>query len=164
METEKLKRILFIADLILAFTLAWLLAGTLDTVAAIFSLSSGNSSSIFGYVNGANYKGATFDSEANMIIRGIFIDYFIAACFTGFYFFIYRYIELFKRNSLLSIVIYGIFAWAIMNAVVLPLAKVDPGVFSFQNAILNMVMLMFTIGMPVTLARRWYERGKETFR
>ena len=93
-----------------------------------------------------------------VILLGIFIHYFIALCFTCFFFFLYRKNRVFGLNKYLAAFLYGIFIWAVMNLVVLPLSALPPGKITLQNALLDSLILAVMIGLPVSISASAYYR------
>jgi hypothetical protein len=144
-------------SIVLTAVIAWLIAGTLDALAAIFILAGGDAKGIFLYVASAVYGNAAFTGGTGMVLTGAAFHYFIAGCFTVFYFIIYPYIGLFKKSRLASIVIYAVFTWCVMHLLVLPLSKLPHSPFSFSGSLEDVAILMFTIGLPLTIMRYWYD-------
>lgn len=138
---------------ILTILLAGLIAGTADALAAIFILAAGNAAGVFKYIASALYGKQAFAGGADMIIIGIVCHYIIAFAFVTFYYFIYPRVSLLRYNKYLSAFLYGIFTWLIMNLIVVPMTKIHQ-VFTWHNALLNVVILMFTIGLPAALIVR----------
>lgn len=140
--------------------IAWLIAGTADALAAIFILAKGHAAAVFKYVASGAYGKEAFSGGDAMVIRGVCFHYFIALSFTVFYFLIYPYISLFRKSLVTSAVIYGLFTWAVMSLVVVPMTLIQAKPFNPASALLNAVILMFTIGLPVNLMRRRYDTQK----
>lgn len=138
---------------ILTILLAGLIAGTADALAAIFILAAGNAAGVFKYIASALYGKQAFTGGADMIIIGIICHYIIAFTFVTFYYFIYPHVSLLRYNKYLSAFLYGIFTWLVMNLIVVPMTKIHQ-VFTWHNALLNAVILMFTIGLPAALIVR----------
>jgi uncharacterized membrane protein YagU involved in acid resistance len=95
-----------------------------------------------------------------MELAGFFFHFFIAISFTWFYFLIYPSIRLFHKSTLASTIIYGLFVWAIMNMVVVPLsalhtASIPP---DMKKALYQAIVLMVCIALPVTLGAKKYYR------
>ena len=98
-------------------------------------------------------------NEPKMELAGLFFHFFIAISFTWFYFLIYPSIRLFHRSVLASTIIYGLFVWAFMNMVVVPLSALHAPVIppDMKRAFYQALVLMVCIALPVTLgAKRYY--------
>jgi hypothetical protein len=91
-----------------------------------------------------------------VILLGVFFHYFIVLCFTVFFFFIYRKNRFFGLNKYVAALIYGIFIWAVMNLVVLPLTALPPSKLEPGRALLDASILAVMIGLPVSLSARAY--------
>ena len=128
-----------------------LLTGTMDALAAIFILSHGDAAGLFKGIASGIYGQRALAGGFDMIMTGVFIHYFIASCFTVFYFFIYPKFPVLKKTGW-SIVIYGIFVWAVMKIVVYLTMNIWS--FSPAGAVKNCLILMVTIGLPCTLMMR----------
>jgi hypothetical protein len=134
-----------------------LIAGTLDALAAIFILAHGQAAMVFRYIASAVYGKGAFSGGACMIWAGVAFHYIIATTFTVFFFIAYSYISLLRKNTLLVILIYGIFAWAVMNLLVLPLTRVVYTI-TLAGAIENILILCVTIALPAVVIRHRYEQ------
>ena len=56
---------------------------------------------------------------------------------------------------------YGIFIWAIMNFVVVPLSRINKFPSDAKEAVIAAMILIFMIGLPVALlAHRHYSRSR----
>ena len=98
-------------------------------------------------------------NETVMAVIGLFLHYFIAFCFTGFYFFISRYIYFLRNNAVINGLLYGIFVWMVMNLVVLPLSQAYSSPFTWPGFLRSVVILMLCIGLPISLmAAKYYKK------
>lgn len=143
--------------------LAGLVAGTLDMLGAItvydlimhrvttVHLLQGISSFAFGK--------KAIDGGTGMALYGLVFHFIIAYSFTIFYFIIFPYISFLNKQRILSGLLYGIFAWMVMNLVVLPLFG---GKFpvKWDNILRGAAILMVCIGLPISLIISAYYRGK----
>ena len=144
---------------------AWLLAGTLDISSAFISvylhfgknpLLVGNyiSSAIFGRADA--YAGGT-----PMVIIGILFHYLIAFIFTVIFFLLHPRIYAVLKNKFIAAILYGLFVWIVMNLVVVPLTRIGWHSIKLQNAIENIIILMISIGLPVSLISYNFYYGKK---
>lgn len=133
-----------------------LIAGTLDGVAAVIFLAKMNFIGVFQYIASAIFGKEAFTGGLKMALFGLLMHYLIAFIFTVFYTLVAQRATFLHQNKLLSGIFYGIFAWAVMNLVIVPLTKIPHGTFNIEKAIINCVILIFCIGLPVAIltARR----------
>src|SRR5580704_5309710 len=136
--------------------LTGLIAGFLDMLAAyinIFIRTGRISKRMFNYIaGGALGLKNSLDGGAPVILLGIFFHYFIAFSFTLFFFLLYRKNRVFGLNKYLAALVYGVFIWAVMNLVVLPLSALPPGKITVGKALLDASILAVMIGVPVSLS------------
>ena len=137
--------------------LAGLLAGILDILAAIILLAKGNVTGTFKFIASGAFGKAAFSGGADMIAWGVFFHFLIATSFAAGYFLLYPCLSILRKNKWLSAIIYGIFIWAWMNYVVLPLTLAPPAPFSWEAALRNTVIVTACVSLPVAwLAHRFY--------
>jgi uncharacterized membrane protein YagU involved in acid resistance len=98
--------------------------------------------------------------ESTMELAGLLFHFFIAISFTWFYFLIYPSIRLFHRSILASTIIYGLFVWAMMNMVIVPLSALKTPVIppDVKKALYQAIVLMLCIALPVTLGAKKHFR------
>ena len=136
------------------FIVAWLIAGTLDALAAVFILAGGQFTLLFQSIASGAFGNAAFSGGTGMVCWGIAFHYFIAGCFTAFYFIIYPYLAFLKKSVVWSSVLYGVFVWAVMHFVLHYFTALPKAPFNLTGAVKNAVILMFTIGLPNSFFRR----------
>lgn len=142
--------------------LTGLLAGFLDgVVATLLYLARGNKKpgALFQYIASAVYGKAAFAGGGRMAFMGLFFHFLIALAFVSFYFVLYPHISWLGTYPLAAAVVYGLLVWVIMNLGVLPLSKAAPRPFSWVFALINMLILMVTIGLPAAYLARQYFQG-----
>jgi hypothetical protein len=144
--------------------LAGFIAGTLDATAAIiqFYIKTGRSPvTIFIYIASGVFGKAAYGMSEFIALAGLLFHYVIAIIFSAFYFLLYPKIKLLRWNKIISIIIYGIFVWLVMNLVIVPLSLVKKLPFNLWNAIIGVVILILCIGVPiVTMASSFYKTRK----
>jgi len=105
--------------------LAWLVAGTLDISYAIIVWGP-----VFGKITAAQLLQGiastlmgkdAFTGGTGTALIGLAMHYGISLAWTVLYFLIYPYISLLSRNAYLSGIIYGVFVWAMMSLLIVPL-------------------------------------------
>jgi hypothetical protein len=142
---------------ITSIVIASLIAGTLDALAAIFILAHGQAAMVFRYIASAVFGSAAFSGGPGMLWAGVFFHYLIAAAFTAFFFVMYNYISLLRKNTLLVSIIYGTFVWAVMNLLVLPLTNLA-NTITLADAVKNILILCVCIALPAVVIRHRYEQ------
>ena len=150
-------------DLFRAISLTALLAGTLDITAAIVKFYIEHRQGpipVFRYIASGVFGKETASTGTLMIIWGIVFHYINAFLFTAFLFLIYPKLIAWLKNKFLTGFIYGVFIWAIMNLVVLPLSRINKFPSDPEQAIIDAMILIGMTGLPVALiAHRHYSRG-----
>lgn len=136
---------------------AWLLAGSLDIIAACtqFYILTGRSPlKILNYVASglvgkeALGKGALVN-EWWLPVLGLVVHFVIALAFTLFFFWAYPKLKLRSANKFIIGMLYGIFVWCVMNLAVVPLAMDGKLPNNWWKAAQAMLILMFMIGLPI---------------
>ncbi|NML23134.1 DUF1440 domain-containing protein [Pseudoflavitalea sp. G-6-1-2] len=151
--------------LLKAILWATLIAGTLDIISAI--VISGAVSGTFapirllqGIAYGAVGKSA-FEGGLGMALVGLLFHYCFALIFATVFFLLYPVLPILQRNAVLWGMVYGVVAWSIMNGLVIPLSHIGPVPFLWWKALVNIVILMYAIGIPIALiARKYYSRKR----
>ncbi|KQW99330.1 hypothetical protein [Flavobacterium sp. Root420] len=139
--------------------LSGLIAGTLDILAALIIydliLQKTTSIKILQSIASGIFKKEAYSGGSQMALYGLLLHYFIALTFAWFYFTIYPYFKLLKKNALLSGILYGIFVWIVMNLLVLPavFTALPEKHFDFP-LILSILILIFCIGIPIAFITR----------
>jgi uncharacterized membrane protein YagU involved in acid resistance len=141
--------------------LSGLIAGTLDIVAAItvytIILEKTTGIKILQSIASGIFKKEAYSGGSQMALYGLLLHYFIAMTFAWFYFTIYPYLPLLKKNALLSGILYGIFVWIVMNLIVLPTVfPVLPAKHLDFPLILSIIILIFCIGIPIAFITKKY--------
>ena len=133
---------------------AGLIAGTLDILSAFiyYYIKSGQTNFlvIFKFIASGIFGKAAGEGGALMILAGFILHYAIAFAFTIFFFRIYPKLNLQSKNKIITAVLYGLFVWAVMNLVVVPLSNTVHRPFKIEGALINMCILIVCIGLPVS--------------
>lgn len=139
------------------------IAGALDMTGALLvywaimkvvtplQLLNGIASGVFG--------GTIVVNKTVTALIGLLFHYFIAYCFTIGYFLVYPHVKLLHYNNIISGLLYGIFVWIVMNLIVLPLSNVHHSSFRWISAIRGALILMFCIGLPISLLTSKYYKS-----
>jgi hypothetical protein len=145
--------------------LAWLTAGCLDLLVAItvYSLIMQRVTTmrlLQGIARGPLGNSA-YEGGIATALAGVGFHFTIAFCFTIFYFFIFPYVPFLKKQRIISGLLYGIFAWCVMNLGVLPLLQIANIPTKWDSIIRGALILMFCIGLPISLIVSRYYLLKE---
>jgi hypothetical protein len=63
--------------------------------------------------------------------------------------------------SILSGIVYGLFVWAVMNLVIVPLSRIGHRPFNPVNAVINLLILIVCMGIPLSImANNFYRRNR----
>jgi len=127
-----------------------LIAGTLDGLAAVIFLAKMNFVGVFQYIASAILGKAAYTGGIKTALMGLILHYFIAFSFTFFFVLVTNKISALRKNVLLSGIIYGIFVWAVMNLLVVPLTQIPQSPIHLEKAIINAIILIFCIGLPIS--------------
>ncbi len=134
--------------------LTCLLAGTLDILSAIIDSSIRfkiTPIELFQFIASGVFGPKAFSGGIPMAIAGLLFHYFIASCWTVFFFLIMPKFKISSKYKIPVGLLYGIFVWLVMNLVVVPLSNVHKVKFSWSHTILGMLYLMFMIGLLVSV-------------
>ena len=137
---------------------AWLLVGTLDILAATIQVAIKSErnvltvfQSILKYIASAVFGTEARKGGTEMIVAGLVFHYIIALLFTVFFFIIFSKLGLMVVNRIITGILYGIFIWAIMNRIVVPLSEIGKQPFVLKNALIAASILIVCIGIPLAL-------------
>jgi uncharacterized membrane protein YagU involved in acid resistance len=130
------------------------LVGTLDITAALlnFYIKTGKDPQlVLKYIASAVFgKEEAYGSGSIMSVYGLLFHYIIAFFFTIFFFLVYPKLKFLSYNKVLTGIGYGIFIWAVMQYLVLPLSKIGSTYPDLKSAIIAMSILIFCIGLPLS--------------
>ena len=144
---------------------AWLLAGTLDiTVASIYFPLAGKFRLILLYQGIASgVLGArAFAGGIQTAILGLSLHYLIALIWTVFFFFAYPKMKFLAMNRTATAIGYAVFVSCVMTFVVLPLSNVHHSPVRAEPFLISTVILIFTIGLPITtIVRKYYSTNRK---
>ena len=139
---------------------AGLIAGTLDGTAAIiqYTINGGKQpANIFRYIASGLFGKKALAGGWPMAGWGLLFHFLIAFAFTLFFFRIYPRVPWFAKNKLLTGLVYGVFVWAVMNLLVVPLSYISKFPAHIKPAAIAMMILVVCIGMPLSLlANKYY--------
>lgn len=135
-----------------------LIAGILDLTAAVIVYKSNYKKVLRFIARGFFTKDEAVRADQAMVWWGLLFHFFIAVVFAFFYFALYPKVKWMRKNVLLSAIVYGLFVWAVMNMIVLPLSQFSTPVIPADKseALKSAVILMVCIGLPVATAAWLY--------
>ena len=141
---------------------AGLLAGTLDILSAcLYSYFKRGTSPevVLQYIAKVVFGNTAFTDPAVLAIMGLLVHFAIAFGWTILFFFLYSRIKLMRQNKILTGFLYGIFIWAMMSMVILPLWNNKAFVFKAENASISAMILVIAIGLPLSfIAHNYYSK------
>jgi len=143
---------------------AGLVAGCMDLLTAIIVYSvvmqRTTDVKLLQGIGKAAFGSQTFQEGPSLALAGVAVHFFIAFSFTIFYFFIFPYILFLRKQPIISGLLYGIFAWCVMNLAMLPLFHVANIPHKWDSIVRGAVILMFCIGLPISLIVSGYYKAK----
>lgn len=140
---------------------AGLIAGCMDLLAAILvysvAMERTTDTKLLQGIGRAAFGSNTFEPGPGLALSGVLVHFFIAFSFAIFYFFVFPYIPFLRRQRVISGLLYGIFAWCVMNLIMLPLFHVANIPHKWDSIARGAIILMFCIGLPISLiVSRYY--------
>lgn len=143
---------------------AWLIAGTMDITAAITKyLIEGKQhpERILKYIASGIVGPDAMNRGWDIAFFGLFLHYLVAFLFTIFFFIIYPRLQLQRFNKIVLGILYGAFAWCVMNLVIVPMSNTPKPAAgtpcNYSQAAIQMLILMVCIGIPIAwVANKYY--------
>jgi uncharacterized membrane protein YagU involved in acid resistance len=141
---------------------AGFLVGTLDISAAFlyyYTKTGKNPLRVLTFIASGIFGKAAFAGGSEMLLAGLALHYIIALTLTFFFFWLLSRLEGLRKVNLLVGIVYGIFVWAVMNLVVVPLSSVSKQPFQWDTALINVLILIACIGIPLAvMANNYYKK------
>lgn len=131
---------------------AGLVVGTLDIIAACLQnyINTGNGPApVLRFIASGVFGNEAFTGGNTMLSWGLIFHFIIAIGFSVLFFWLVRIWPLLLQNKLLTGIVYGIFVWAFMRFVVLPLSHTPSFPFSIKKAVIAALILVCCIGIPL---------------
>jgi len=150
---------------------AGLIAGTLDILSAfLYSYIKRGTTpeTVLQYISGVAFGKTAFSSPVMASICGLLVHFAIAMSWTILFFILYRAFNLARLNKsdsyrIVTGIVYGIFIWAMMSMVILPLWNNKPYIFNAESAWINALILIVAIGLPLSfIFNKYYTRKNGT--
>src|SRR5918996_2664775 len=137
--------------------LGGLIAGTLDlTAACAYAWLRSNVSPIrvFQFIASGVMGTDSFTGGAKTAALGVALHFLIATGATAVFYFASRAWFFLIEQPIVAGLLYGIPVYVFMNFVVLPLSQIQQRPQPMSARIINLVILMFCIGLPIALIVR----------
>ena len=132
-------------DICAAFLYAWLRAGV-GPIRVLHAVASG--------LLGA----AAFQGGGKTAVLGLALHFLIATVATAVFYFASRRLLFLIERPVLFGLLYGVAVYAFMNFVVLPLSNVAQRPSPVSARLINMLIIMFCVGLPIALIVRRFSR------
>jgi hypothetical protein len=143
---------------------AWFLAGSLDILSAFvdYYLRTGKGpAGVLKFIASGIFGKEAFDNDS-MIWIGLLLHFIIALFFTILFFVLYPRLKFLRINIPLTAIIIGVFTWLIMSRFVVPMSNTPKYPFNPVNAIKGVLILIFMIGLPLSVIFKRYFRTRVT--
>jgi hypothetical protein len=136
--------------------LAWLIAGTLDLTAATVQMLINDRDPVMmlKFIASGVFGSAALAGGNGYAVLGVLFHYVIAGIWTWLFFLLYPQFRFLQKNVWITAVVYGLFVWFVMNRIVLPLSNTPSIPFTVKGALISATVLIFAIGMPLSLMAR----------
>jgi hypothetical protein len=143
-----------------------LAVGILDLLDAVvfFGLRGVQPIRIFQSIASGLLGRAAFSGGTASAALGIALHFFIAFLIVAVFFLASRRLPALVRAPILSGLIYGIGAYIVMQYIVIPLSAAGTGRFSWPVFVNGVLIHMFGVGLPASLAARAATRRPTTSR
>ncbi|MDP1675509.1 MAG: DUF1440 domain-containing protein [Bacteroidota bacterium] len=143
-----------------------IIAGTLDIIGVIIIyavlLDKTTGERILQNIANGLFGKAAYAGGMETAFYGLIFHYIIATSWATGYFLIFPIIPFLRKQKILSGLFYGVTVWLMMNLVLLPLFNVKMPPFTLQGVLIGIGMLMFFIGLPISLiTHKYYETISE---
>jgi len=130
------------------------ISGMLDLVGAVMSYMMIRRTfpvKILEYIAGGVHGGEALDGSLLMNVQGCLFHFIITGSWTVFFYLLYPHINFLHRSVWLNALIYGIFIWAVMNLLILPLSawKVPVSPINVKEAAKAAIILILCVGLPI---------------
>jgi len=140
-----------------------LVAGTLDMTAACVTAyvrSGVTPGRVAQYIASGAIGQAAFSGGSKTVALGFAFHYLIATIWTIVFYLASRVLQVLIRWPIPMGLLYGVVVYVIMNFVVVPQSKIAPPRVAppLSARAIQMVILMFCIGLPIALIVRRYSK------
>jgi uncharacterized membrane protein YagU involved in acid resistance len=144
-------------------------AGTLDILAAFFVYSFMmkvvTPLQILQRIATGVFAKTIIGSETVMALTGLLFHYIIAFSFAIGYFFVFPHVKILHRNAVTSGLLYGVFVWAVMNLIIVPLSNASHASFALNSFLKAIIILMLCIGLPIAMiTSKYYKKAGNNYK
>jgi len=143
---------------------AGLIVGTLDILAAFIQYyinTQKNPLMVLKFIASGAFGKEAFSAGDIMLVWGALFHFFIATCFSIFFFWLAAKIPSILKFKLLTGILYGIFIWCFMQFVVVRLSQIQQGPIKLSKALIAASILIVCIGIPLTFLAEKAKRSGE---
>lgn len=140
-----------------------LLVGTLDIIAACFQsyiMANVMPSTILKYIASGVFGKSAYSGGFGMLICGLLFHFVIAFACTASYFLLYPKIAFLKKYWLVNSVLIALVAWAVTNLLIMPISKIPNHPLYFAKSLIAIIILIFSIGLPISYFTKNYYAKK----
>lgn len=144
-----------------------LLAGTLDILAAFiqqYSKTGRNPLPVLTFIASGVFGRKAFEGGGEMLALGLIFHFLIALIFTIILFQAFRRFPALGRYRFITGIVYGVFIWAVMQFIVLPLSNTPPLKLTLARSIPSILILIACMGLPLALLAPREKPVKADFR
>lgn len=142
-----------------------LIAGILDITAAClqaYLVKKTMPSIILKFIASGVYGKAAFEGGYNMMALGLFFHFLIVFTCTAIFFLLYPRLGFLKHSIMLNSFLISIVAWTVTTQIIIPISKIQSGVFNLGKALIAAGILFLCIGLPVSwFAKKFYTYTNE---
>ncbi|NIJ54174.1 DUF1440 domain-containing protein [Dyadobacter arcticus] len=133
---------------------ATIIAGALDILAAILIYSiimeQTTPSRICMSIASGIFGKEAYSGGVPMVLTGLLLHFFIAFLFSTFYYRIFPYLRMLRKQKLVCGILYGIFVWLVMNVGVLRITFPKMPFPDPRSSLIGMSILIVAVGIPIS--------------
>jgi hypothetical protein len=155
----------YMSNLLTKILKAALIVGTLDIIASFihyFLKTGDNPFNILKFIASGVMGEEAFTGDALVFVSGLILHYFIALLFTAWFFWLFPSLFFILKNKIITGIIYGVFIWAVMSLLVVPLSRIPSGPINIANAVITAAILIVCIGIPLSFMAEAYYKNQST--
>jgi uncharacterized membrane protein YagU involved in acid resistance len=141
-------------------TILWsgLIAGLLDATAGVvvyFIFKGLNPIQVLQYIASGIFGEEAFKGGITFALIGMVLHFVIAYAFAIFFFFIFPKLELIRKNTIVTGLVYGLVIWLFMNLIILPNSNIPNSPMDFVSVI-EALWHMALVGLPIVMITSKY--------
>lgn len=143
-----------------AILLAGLSAGVLDLTAALVNsgLRGVKPTRVLQFIASGLLGPDSFKGGAGTAALGVGLHFLIAFVAAAVYYAASRKLNFLVEQAIVGGLLYGVSVYLFMNLIVLPLSSVNKAPFSVASLVTGLIIHMLFVGLPISLAIRWYSK------